>query len=94
LTAVETMAKRCWTDFEHVALAFPDPNKGEQLVLLTTLEKAPRKALLLYAKEHGISELQVPKKFLHIADIPLMGTGKIDYPTAQTWAASKMGGAT
>ncbi|MDQ6988845.1 MAG: AMP-binding protein, partial [Mariprofundaceae bacterium] len=42
LTAVETMAKRCWADFEHVALAFPDPNKGEQLVLLTTLEKAPR----------------------------------------------------
>ncbi len=92
LTAVEAMAKQCWADFEHVALAFPDAHKGEQLVLLTTMKNAPRKELLHYAKEHGMHELQVPRTFLYITDIPLMGTGKVDYPTAKVLAEHMMGG--
>jgi len=86
LAAVEEMSKQCWADFDHVALAFPDPDKGEQLVLMTTQEGAQRQALSAYAKQHGINALQVPKVYLYVPEIPLMGSGKVHFIAAQALA--------
>jgi len=86
LTAVEETVKKCWPEHEHVALAFPDPGKGERVVLMSTLEEPSRKELIAYVKENGVNELQVPKAYLYVSEIPLLGTGKIHYVAAQALA--------
>lgn len=86
LTAAEELCKQCWPEHEHVVLALPDPSKGEQLVMMSTLENFDRKALITYAKENHINELQVPRQYLRVSEIPLMGTGKVHYVAAQALA--------
>jgi len=83
LTAVEDMAKHCWPEAMHVALTIQDERKGEQLVLMSTLATFDRKTLLHYAQSHGIQELQVPRQWVHVDEIPMMGSGKVHYIAAQ-----------
>jgi len=90
LTAVEELASLCWADDMHAALAVNDEHKGEQIVLMTTYKNADRKALLAYAKEQGINELQVPRQYVYVDEVPLLGTGKIHYPAAQALLAEMM----
>jgi acyl-[acyl-carrier-protein]-phospholipid O-acyltransferase/long-chain-fatty-acid--[acyl-carrier-protein] ligase len=92
LTAVEEICKHCWPEHEHVALAFPDAGKGEKVVLMSTLESPSRKDLVAYVKEHGINELNVPKTYLYVSEIPLLGTGKIHYVAAQALAEKMLAG--
>ena len=81
LAVVENCASSLWPDFMHVAASIPDPKKGEQIVLLSDCPDINRPALLAFAQNHGVSELQVPKKVFHIDEIPVLGTGKTDYGT-------------
>jgi len=90
LTAVEEMVKQCWPDELHAALSVSDAAKGEQLVLMTTSNSADKKELLSYAKAHGINELQVPRQYVWVENIPLMGTGKVDYQAAQALLNEKI----
>ena len=83
LAAVEELSNACWPDAMHAALAIDDASKGEQLVLMSTQQDANRKDLQSHAKAHGVNELQVPKQYLIVDEIPLFGTGKINYPAAQ-----------
>jgi acyl-[acyl-carrier-protein]-phospholipid O-acyltransferase/long-chain-fatty-acid--[acyl-carrier-protein] ligase len=92
LTAVEELCKQCWPEYEHVALAFPDAGKGEKIVLMSTLESPSRKDLVAYVKAHGINELNVPKTYLYVTEIPLLGTGKIHYVAAQALAEKMLAG--
>jgi acyl-[acyl-carrier-protein]-phospholipid O-acyltransferase/long-chain-fatty-acid--[acyl-carrier-protein] ligase len=86
LTAVEELAAKVWPDVTHAVVALPDKSKGEQLVLLTEQSDAERGALLQCAKTEGIGEINVPKRILPIRQVPLLGTGKIDYVGALTAA--------
>jgi len=91
LAAVEEMAAECWPENAHAALAVPDAGKGEQVVLLTTMSEPDRKELALFARKRGINELQVPRRLLSVADIPLLGTGKVHYAGAQALAEKMLG---
>lgn len=86
LASAEVMTEKVYPDSQHAVVAIPDAKKGEQLVLLTTEKKADKKDLSAYASKNGISELAVPKNIKIIDEIPLLGTGKIDYPAAQKLA--------
>ncbi len=79
LTAVEALAAAVWPDHMHAALSIPDDRKGEQIVLLTGNPDASRAALSEHAKVNGISELAVPRTVQPVTEIPVLGTGKIDY---------------
>ncbi|MCB1783492.1 MAG: acyl-[ACP]--phospholipid O-acyltransferase [Alphaproteobacteria bacterium] len=83
LTSVETYVKKVYPDHNHAVASIPDKRKGEQLVLVTTNDKAAREDLSKYASENGISELAVPKTILLIESIPVLGTGKTDYAEIQ-----------
>lgn len=83
LAIVENCAKAVWPDNEHVALILPDPKKGEQIVVLSDSKEANRQDILSWAQQHGVPELAVPRKVYYTDEIPVMGTGKIDYPSAQ-----------
>jgi acyl-[acyl-carrier-protein]-phospholipid O-acyltransferase / long-chain-fatty-acid--[acyl-carrier-protein] ligase len=73
------LTKSCWPDCEHAVIAKPDSKKGEKLLLYTTHSEAEYKYLLSHAKQQGITELAVPRDIIHMENIPLLGTGKIDY---------------
>ena len=79
LTAVETEINALWPGKMHAVVNIPDDKKGEQLVLFTTEPTAQRAALLDDFKAKGLSELAVPKTVRVVEEIPLMGTGKVDY---------------
>ncbi len=79
LTAVETEINALWPGKMHAVVNIPDDKKGEQLVLFTTEPTAQRAALLADFKTKGLSELAVPKTVRVVEEIPLMGTGKVDY---------------
>lgn len=89
LAAVEELAQQAWPQGQHAVVALPDPGKGEQLVLLTDHSGAQRAELLACAKSRGIGELNVPKRIVVTRQLPLLGTGKIDYPTARKLAAEE-----
>ena len=55
LAAVETLACGLWSDAQHVVLSFPDPRKGEQLLLVTDKPEASKDALLAHARKRGLS---------------------------------------
>lgn len=79
LAVVENCASALWPDYSHAAVAVPDGRKGEQIVLITTNSEAQRVELLGWAQNHGVSELAVPRRLIHVREIPVLGTGKTDY---------------
>lgn len=86
LGVVENCALSLWPDGHHAAIALPMERKGEQIVLLTDHPGADRAALLSWAQGHGVSELAVPRRILHVEAIPLLGSGKTDYTAARILA--------
>ncbi|NOQ63584.1 MAG: AMP-binding protein [Methyloprofundus sp.] len=79
LTATEQTINNIWPEHQHVVVCIPDARKGEQLVLITTKQDATSKELLQLAK--GVPSINLPKKFMLVEHIPVLATGKINYPT-------------
>lgn len=78
LTAVEQLATNAWPDAQHAAISLPDAKKGEQVILVTTQKQATLSDLI--AASPGVAAIILPKKILRVDAIPMMATGKINYP--------------
>jgi acyl-[acyl-carrier-protein]-phospholipid O-acyltransferase/long-chain-fatty-acid--[acyl-carrier-protein] ligase len=89
LTAVEALASKIWPEAQHAAVAVPDARKGEQIVLMSTQEGADRAALIEQAHKDGVGEINVPRKVMAVVAIPVLGTGKTDYVSAQSLVETK-----
>ena len=83
LAVVENCTKAVWPEHEHVALILPDDKKGERIVVLSDCPDANRTEILGWAQLHGVPELAVPRQVFFTNEIPLLGTGKVDYQGAQ-----------
>ena len=90
LAVVENCASAVWPDNIHAAAILPDPKRGEQIVLLTDRRDAPRGLLLAWAQSHGVPELSVPKKIISVDEVPVLGTGKIDYVSVKNLAEENL----
>lgn len=90
LTAVEQLASQAWPDAHHAAISLPDAKKGEQVILLTTYKNAA--TLDLAAASPGVAPILLPKKILVVDAIPVMATGKTNYPAVTELAAGKLAG--
>ncbi|MDR2990940.1 MAG: bifunctional acyl-ACP--phospholipid O-acyltransferase/long-chain-fatty-acid--ACP ligase [Burkholderiaceae bacterium] len=86
LEAVEKLAQTTAPNTLHAASSQPDASKGEALVLFTTAAALDRIALQETARRLGLPELAVPRKIVHVSELPLLGTGKTDYATLQHMA--------
>ena len=86
LAVVENCASAVWPDHQHAAVAFPDGRKGEQVTLITTNPEADRMELIGWVHNHGVSELAIPRRIVHVAEIPVLGTGKTDYVKVEKMA--------
>ncbi len=83
LTAVETYINEASPEGHHVVVAVPDERKGEQLVLVTDDDTLSRKTVKDAAREKAVSELMIPKTVILVESVPVLGTGKTNYPEVQ-----------
>lgn len=88
LAAAEALAFSLWPDHAHAVVAMPDPRRGEALALLTTRPDATLEQLHIHARNRGVPELAVPRSLCIAAAIPVLGTGKTDYPAVQAMVAA------
>ena len=86
LGAAEALAERTWPEQHHAVVALPDERKGERLILLTERRDAQAAELRERARADGASEVLVPRKVLTVDKIPLLGSGKVNYPEATRMA--------
>lgn len=85
LTAIENIIYEVWPDKHHAILSVPDSKKGEQLVLITDYKFANRSLLVKAFREKGLSELSLPRKIYFTTNMPLLGSGKINYISVKIW---------
>lgn len=90
LTAVEGILSKLWPDDGHVVVSLPDDKKGEQIIHITTCKDITKEMIRDGIKSDGHSDLMAPKTILIVSEIPLLGTGKIDYVSAQKLAEEKV----
>jgi acyl-[acyl-carrier-protein]-phospholipid O-acyltransferase/long-chain-fatty-acid--[acyl-carrier-protein] ligase len=88
LTVAEQVACQAWPDAQHAVVSLPCPKKGEQLILVTSEKQATSKTMISHAD--GIGAINLPKTVIVVKDVPVMATGKIDYPAVTELASSKM----
>jgi acyl-[acyl-carrier-protein]-phospholipid O-acyltransferase / long-chain-fatty-acid--[acyl-carrier-protein] ligase len=88
LTAVEQLATNAWPSALHAATSIPDARKGEMVILLTTQKDATTH--YLSAASPGVAAISLPKKILVVDSIPLLATGKINYPAVNELVLDKV----
>lgn len=91
LAVVENCATSIWPDDLHAAVTLPDSRKGEQIILLTANPSADRAEFVAFTRNHGVAELSIPRKIVSVEEIPVLGTGKIDYVAVEKLAKDAIG---
>ena len=79
LSAVEDVINMISAECLHAVISKDDEKKGETLILLTTDTKIKKDIIRKKMKELGHTELWIPKEIVNIENMPVLGTGKIDY---------------
>ena len=87
MPAAEAMAAALWPGAAHAVVSVPDDRKGEALVLLTTQPDAMAAALLAHVRAAGGADIAAPRTVRVVQELPLLGTGKVDYVAATRLAA-------
>ncbi|MCC6203054.1 MAG: AMP-binding protein [Gammaproteobacteria bacterium] len=88
LSFVEELAANAWPGIKHAAVSIPDERKGEQIILLTEYAQPDRKDLVAAAQRLGATELAIPRRLIQVTEIPVLGTGKLNYQAIQDLARS------
>jgi len=83
LTAVENYINQASPEGHHVVVAVPDQRKGERLVLVTDDSSLSRNTIIDAAKENQVADLMIPKTIILVEAVPVLGTGKTNYPEVQ-----------
>jgi len=88
LTAVEQMASNAWPDAHHAVISLLDAKKGEQIILVTTQKQVTVNDLAAASK--GVAQIALPKKILIVDAIPVMASGKTNYPAVTELVTGKV----
>jgi acyl-[acyl-carrier-protein]-phospholipid O-acyltransferase/long-chain-fatty-acid--[acyl-carrier-protein] ligase len=83
LAAAEVLVFSLWPDDQHAVVFVPDPRKGERLILVTSRPGADLAALLAHARGRGVPEIMIPRVLLPVSSMPVLSTGKTDYPAVE-----------
>ncbi len=86
LELVERIAHHAAPAYKHAATVEQITGRGESTVLFTTDPKLDRITLLKAAQQIGAQELAVARRVVHVASLPLLGSGKTDYVTLRNIA--------
>ena len=88
LNAVESYINAFSPSGHHCVVAIADDRKGEQLILVTDDETLSRNTIKQAATQAEMSELYIPKTIILVESVPVLGTGKTNYPEVQKIAES------
>ncbi|TPE51344.1 AMP-binding protein [Amaricoccus solimangrovi] len=83
LARVEALAADVWPDEPLGAAALPCPRKGQKVVLAIAHPGARLEDLRAHAREAGVAEIQLPAELRVLAEIPVLASGKTDFPRLQ-----------
>ncbi len=83
LSQIEEFAKNIWPENNSVVCSIKDSSKGEALILLTDKKDANLDIISKSMKEAGFSTLYIPKTLKTIDELPILGSGKLDYRRIQ-----------
>lgn len=83
LAIIDGFASDIWPEATSVAAAKFDPKKGQKIVLITNCLEAKLEDLRSLIKSAGLTEIYVPAQLIIIEQIPLLGSGKVDYSKIQ-----------
>ena len=86
LEAIEKVIAQAAPQYSHAITTRQDASKGESLILFTTDPALNRDFILQTFKAAGVQELAVPRRIVNTGSLPLLGTGKTDYPALQKLA--------
>ena len=91
LAIVENCASAVWPNHAHAAAITPNKRKGEQIILVTENKDANRDELIRWAQTHGVAEIAMPKKIVHVDEMPMLGSGKVNYGAVTALAKEHLG---
>lgn len=83
LSVIESIASTLWPEQLHAALSRKCPRKGEQIILFSEYAKASKSAFIHHVHAQKYPELLVPQTVLPNVKIPVLASGKIDYPSLE-----------
>jgi acyl-[acyl-carrier-protein]-phospholipid O-acyltransferase/long-chain-fatty-acid--[acyl-carrier-protein] ligase len=89
LAAIEALASECWPDAPSAAATVPDEKKGERIIMVTEQADATRLSFQLFAKAKGATELMIPAEVVVVETVPVLGTGKLDFPAVTQLVRSR-----
>ena len=87
LVAVEQLAINAWPEAHHAAVSIADAKKGEQIILVTTHKDATINDLMTASP--GVNNICLPKKIIVVESVPVLMTGKVNYPAVTELAKSQ-----
>ena len=79
LMAVEGYIMQLHPEFTAAIVAISDERKGEQLVLVTNNHNFSKIDLTKHFRASGYPEIALPKYIFVLDELPLLGTGKVNY---------------
>lgn len=79
LEAIEQIIYTHYPNSVHAALSEKDTKKGEIVFLVTEDEKITLESLRKDISNNDLNNLMMPKKVIHILEIPKLPTGKVNY---------------
>jgi acyl-[acyl-carrier-protein]-phospholipid O-acyltransferase/long-chain-fatty-acid--[acyl-carrier-protein] ligase len=88
LAVAERIASAAYPDWRHAVVALPDSRRGERLVLVSEAPAIRRDALIEAATRERLPELAIPRDIIAGVALPLLGSGKTDYPSVQRLASA------
>jgi len=80
LSVAERIAELARPRSRHAVVTLTDPRRGEKLVLLTEASGLDRGELVAAAQRDGYPEIAVPREIFTVTALPLLGSGKTNYP--------------
>ncbi len=84
LAAVEALAERTWPNMPAAAIAQPDPRKGNRVLLVMAPGQGGKPVtmedLKAKARAEGLAEIMLPSRLETLPKLPMLASGKPDYP--------------
>jgi acyl-[acyl-carrier-protein]-phospholipid O-acyltransferase/long-chain-fatty-acid--[acyl-carrier-protein] ligase len=77
--------RRC----QVAVLTQPDEEKGERLVAVANDDRVTLEDVRQAILRKGLPPLCVPREVLFLRELPLLGTGKVNYRELQNWLAAR-----
>lgn len=90
LAAIEQSISELWPNKQHAIISQPDVRKGEKIVLVTNYQHANLAIILDFFRNQGLAELGLPRRIIILDHVPLLGSGKVDYPAVKAIVESSI----